>query len=104
LASTYILVPLWQRYRIRSTYLPIAPSLDAISSHTGSLWARIQHGFGTLMFRAFDRRWTFWRRDDYDEDDGVSFDGEELGTVSGGGGGGGRGGRGGDDARRLSRE
>ncbi|RKU44994.1 hypothetical protein DL546_007691 [Coniochaeta pulveracea] len=105
LASTYIIVPLWQRYRIRSTYLPIAPSLDAISTHTGSLWAEIQHGLGTLIFRAFDRRWAFWRRDDYDEDDGLSLDGEELGTVPGGGsrnsagGGGGR-----DDVRRLSRD
>ena len=80
--STYVLYPLWQRYRNRySQYLP----LDTLSSQTSSLRARLQNGLGSLLLPS---AWRQRARDrlvvggdtgsdvDYDSDEG-----EELGAV-----------------------
>ncbi|KAK0635326.1 hypothetical protein B0T17DRAFT_502878 [Bombardia bombarda] len=81
LASTYVFIPLWQRYRNRySQYLP----LETISSQTSSIRARVQGFFGRLLVpsswrqRLQDRLVVAERGSDagYDSDEG-----EELGDV-----------------------
>lgn len=108
LLLTYLALPLWTRYRTRYSYIPVplAPSLDSISSRTSSLRARIQSLAGRFLVPSAWRRRTDVVSAEEDEE-GLDFEeGEELGQVMGGDGGrDGRGGRGGaDDVRRLSRE
>jgi hypothetical protein len=104
LSSTYILLPLWQRHRSRTAhYLPLAPSLDSLSSRTSSIRARLQSLAGRYLVPSSWRRRTDIVSAEDDDDEGLDFeDGEELGSVRldrer-------RHGRGGDDVRRLSRE
>jgi hypothetical protein len=86
---------------MRSNYHPIAPSLDAFTSRTSTLRARIYDGVSRYIWHR-DRGIVTGLEED-DDDEGLSFDGEELGAVRGGEAGN-RGGQGGDDVRRLSRE
>ncbi|KAK3325644.1 hypothetical protein B0H66DRAFT_599797 [Apodospora peruviana] len=81
LVSTYLLIPLWRRYRNRySQYLP----LESISNGTSSLRARVQNGIAGLMVpstwrqRLQDRLVVADSNEDADYD---SEDGEELGVV-----------------------
>ncbi|KAB5545672.1 hypothetical protein GE09DRAFT_1131966 [Coniochaeta sp. 2T2.1] len=112
LLLTFLVVPLYTRYRTRYSYVPIplAPSLDSISSTTSGLRARIQSLAGRyLVPSAWRRRTDIGSAEDPDDEDGLDFDedGEELGHVRGGSDSdAGRDGRGGrrDDVRRLSRE
>ncbi|KAK2063967.1 hypothetical protein LY76DRAFT_642121 [Colletotrichum caudatum] len=81
LVSTYLLAPLWRRWRSRySQYLPI----DSISTSSLSLRHRVQNGIARLMVPST------WRRNaherivmaaDASEDGFMSEDGEELGEV-----------------------
>ncbi|KAL0943832.1 uncharacterized protein CTRU02_201719 [Colletotrichum truncatum] len=77
-ASTYVILPLWRKWRSRySQYLPV----DTISASTVSLRHRIQNGIARMMVAST------WRRNAHDRlvvatepsDDGE--DGEELGEV-----------------------
>ncbi|KAK3945043.1 hypothetical protein QBC46DRAFT_372602 [Diplogelasinospora grovesii] len=82
LVSTYVLIPLWLRYRNRySQYLP----LETISNQTSSLRTRLQNGIGSLLVPST------WRRRLQDrlvvadrtssDGDYDSEEGEELGDV-----------------------
>ena len=81
LVSSYVLYPLWQRYRSRySNYLP----LETITNQTLSLRARFQNGIANLLAPSS------WRRSAQDRlvvaESGSevgydSDDGEELGEV-----------------------
>lgn len=110
LVLTYLVRPLWTRYRTRYSYIPVplAPSLDSISSRTSSLRARIQSAAGRFLVPSAWRRRTDVVSAEEDEQ-GLDFeDGEELEQVSRaeaeiGRRGAARGG-GADDVRRLSRE
>ncbi|KAH8887486.1 hypothetical protein GQ53DRAFT_296891 [Thozetella sp. PMI_491] len=84
LGTTYVIFPLWQRYRNRySQYLP----LESISNQTSSLRARIQNGIGNMLVPSS------WRQRLHDRlvvggetasDAGYdSEEGEELGDVDG---------------------
>ncbi|KAI8958207.1 hypothetical protein F5Y11DRAFT_351729 [Daldinia sp. FL1419] len=82
LLSTYVIVPLWRRYRARySQYLP----LEAISSHTITLRGRVQDAIARWMVPS---RWRINIRDrvvvgaDDTSDIGFSSEeGEELDDV-----------------------
>ncbi|KAI1084137.1 hypothetical protein F5B20DRAFT_576281 [Whalleya microplaca] len=82
LISTYVLIPLWRRYRARySQYLP----LDSISNHTSSIRGRVQDALARWMVPS---RWRIGGRDrvvigaDDTSDLGFSSeDGEELDDV-----------------------
>ncbi|OIW30028.1 hypothetical protein CONLIGDRAFT_680819 [Coniochaeta ligniaria NRRL 30616] len=107
LVLTYLVLPLWTRYRTRYSYnpLPLAPSLDSLSSHTSGLRARIQSVAGRFIVPSAWRRRTDVVSAE-DEEEGLDFeDGEELGHVNAGRREAGRDGRGArDDVRRLSRD
>ncbi|KAK3378162.1 hypothetical protein B0H63DRAFT_479038 [Podospora didyma] len=89
LVSTYLLVPLWQHYRIRySQYLP----LETISNQTLSIRHRVQNAIANIVIPS---AWRFRREhvDIADGDSDAGFDsdeGEELGEV--------------DDSARSGRE
>ncbi|CAP73142.1 uncharacterized protein PODANS_2_5550 [Podospora anserina S mat+] len=101
LLSTFVLYPLWQRYRNRySQYLPI----DTLSEQTSSLRARITGGLSSLIFTSrwstgFADRLVVGGRPSFDSEDG-----EELEDVDESTGRGGNIGDSIDSSRRLSRE
>ncbi|KAK3686017.1 hypothetical protein B0T22DRAFT_238677 [Podospora appendiculata] len=81
LLSTFVIIPLWQRYRNRySQYLP----LDSITSGTSSIRARIQNGIARWLVPS---AWRQRLQDrlvvaEHGSDAGFdSDDGEELGEV-----------------------
>ena len=92
LVSTYVLIPLWRRYRARySQYIP----LDRISDHTSTIRGRVQDALARWVVPAA-WRWQFVPRDrlvvagaggsgsadlDLSSDAGFSSDGEELDIV-----------------------
>ena len=81
LVSTYLLLPLWRRYRQRySNYLP----LDTISDHTSSFRHRVQGTIGRFLVPSAWRQGLHDRlviADDGSDADFESEDGEELGNV-----------------------
>ena len=79
LVLTYVLIPLWQRYRNRySQYLPV----ETISTQTSSLRARVQTYIGRMVVPSMWRRRGVVVADDDGSDAGFdSEDGEELGVV-----------------------
>ncbi|KAK0739209.1 hypothetical protein B0T21DRAFT_362182 [Apiosordaria backusii] len=101
LLSTFVLYPLWQRYRNRySQYLP----LDTISEQTSSLRARITGGIGRLIFTTrwgthLTDRLVIGGRESFDSEDG-----EELEDVDESTGRGGNNSVSIDSSRRLSRD
>ncbi|KAK4656579.1 hypothetical protein QC762_205550 [Podospora pseudocomata] len=101
LLSTFVLYPLWQRYRNRySQYLPI----DTLSEQTSSLRARITGGLSNLIFTSrwstgFADRLVVGGRPSFDSEDG-----EELEDVDESTGRGGNIGDSIDSSRRLSRD
>ncbi|CAJ2507413.1 Uu.00g085990.m01.CDS01 [Anthostomella pinea] len=82
LVSTFVLVPLWRRYRSRySQYLP----LESISNRTSSVRARVQDAMARWLIPS---RWRVGDRlvigGDTESDQGYSSeDGEELDDVIG---------------------
>ncbi|KAK5663086.1 hypothetical protein OQA88_6502 [Cercophora sp. LCS_1] len=81
LVSTYVLYPLWVRYRTRySNYLP----LETISNQTSGLRARVQDGIARYLAPSMWRRNISERlvvAETSSEGDFDSEDGEELGDV-----------------------
>ncbi|KAK4203694.1 hypothetical protein QBC40DRAFT_166458, partial [Triangularia verruculosa] len=101
LLSTFVLWPLWQRYRNRySQYLP----LDTISEQTSSVRARVTSWLGSLIFTTrwgthLTDRLVIGGRESFDSEDG-----EELEDVDESTGRGGNNGDSIDSSRRLSRD
>lgn len=108
LVLTYLVLPLWTRYRTRYSYIPVplAPSLDSISSRTSSLRARIQSAAGRFLVPSAWRRRTVVVSAEEDEEGLDLEEGEELEQVRGADAETGRRGHrtGADEVRRLSRE
>ncbi|KAK3373991.1 hypothetical protein B0T24DRAFT_283908 [Lasiosphaeria ovina] len=82
LATTYLIIPFWQRYRTRySQYLP----LETISNQTLSIRARVQNGIANFLVPSTWRQRLQDRIAVADPSD-AGFDsdeGEELGEVDG---------------------
>lgn len=80
LALAFVVIPFWRHHRERySHYVP----LNSLSTQTSGLRDRLADGIATLVFNP---PWRVNRGDqivntDGGSEDGVSIDGEELGTV-----------------------
>ena len=80
--STYVLLPLYRRYRQRySQYLPIDRISDRISDRTSGFRYRVQTAIASMMMPSMWRRNRVVIAEANSEDGFESEEGEELGDV-----------------------